>query len=131
MEIDWEQVKKKTLWHYEKLIAKILDVLEYSFVQDYYAHDMREAGTYSEKIQQGYRHGKFSYLEVLDTERTLFNVELKQSELQQAYRSAYVNLYKALGGGWVTKAAREKAQALSVETEVGDDQQTQKIESSQ
>lgn len=55
MEIDWEQVKKKTLWHYEKLIAKILDVLEYSFVQEYYAHDMREAGIYAEKIRQGYR----------------------------------------------------------------------------
>ena len=54
MEIDWDQVKKKTLWHYEKLIAKILDVLEFNFVQEYYAHDMTEAGIYSEKIRQGY-----------------------------------------------------------------------------
>jgi hypothetical protein len=42
------------LWHYEKLIAKILDVLEYNFVQEYYAHDMTEAGIYSENIRQGY-----------------------------------------------------------------------------
>ena len=54
MEIDWDQVKKKTLWHYEKLIAKLLDVLEFNFVNEYYAHDMIEAGLYSEKIQQGY-----------------------------------------------------------------------------
>ena len=54
MEIDWDQVKKKTLWHYEKLIAKILDVLEFNFVQEYYAHDMTEAGNYSKKIRQGY-----------------------------------------------------------------------------
>jgi len=54
MEIEWEHVKKKTLWHYEKLIAKILDVLEFNFVQEYYAHDMTEAGIYSEKIRQGY-----------------------------------------------------------------------------
>ena len=54
MEIDWDQVKKKTLWHYEKLIAKILDVLEFNFVQEYYTHDMIEAGIYSEKIRQGY-----------------------------------------------------------------------------
>lgn len=54
MEIDWDQVKKKTLWHYEKLIAKILDVLELNFVQEYYAHDMIEAENYSEKIRQGY-----------------------------------------------------------------------------
>jgi len=58
MDIDWDQVKKKTLWHYEKLIAKILDVLEYNFVQEYYAHDMIEAEIYSEKIRQGYRQNE-------------------------------------------------------------------------
>ena len=55
MEIDWDLVKKKTLWHYEKLIAKILDVLEYPFVQEYYGHGITEAGIYSENIRQGYR----------------------------------------------------------------------------
>jgi len=54
MEINWDQVKKKTLWHYEKLIAKILDVLKYNFVQEYYVHDMVDAGIYAEKIRQGY-----------------------------------------------------------------------------
>ena len=29
MEIDWTQVKKKTLWHYEALIKKLLIVLDY------------------------------------------------------------------------------------------------------
>ena len=54
MENNWDQVKKKTLWQYEKLIAKIIDVLEFNFVQEYYAHDMTEAGIYSENIRQGY-----------------------------------------------------------------------------
>ena len=54
MEIDWDLVKKQTLWHYEKLIGKILDVLEYPFIQAYYGHDMTEAGIYSQKIRQGY-----------------------------------------------------------------------------
>ncbi len=54
MEIDWDHVKKKTLWQYEKLIVKILEVLAYNFVQEYYAHDMIEAGIYAEKIRQGY-----------------------------------------------------------------------------
>ncbi|MDJ0784548.1 MAG: efflux transporter outer membrane subunit [Desulfosarcinaceae bacterium] len=48
-----------------------------------------------------YDRGVSSYLEVLDTERTLFSAELQLSELQQLYRNAYVNLYKALGGGWL------------------------------
>lgn len=47
----------------------------------------------------------------LDTERTLFNVQLQRSELQQKYSNAYVKLYKALGGGWVTTAERQ-AQAF-------------------
>lgn len=52
--------------------------------------------------RERYDKGVSSYLEVLDTERTLFSTDLQQSELQQQYLNAYVNLYKALGGGWVT-----------------------------
>ncbi|RLB99440.1 MAG: RND transporter, partial [Deltaproteobacteria bacterium] len=50
-----------------------------------------------------YDKGATSYLEVLDTERTLFSVGLEQSELEQQYRNAYVKLYKALGGGWLSE----------------------------
>ena len=58
MEINWDQVKKKTLWHYEKLIAKILDVLKYNFIQEYYDHNMVDAGVYTRKIRQGYLQNK-------------------------------------------------------------------------
>ena len=54
MEIDWDLVKKNTLWNYENLIAKILVVLDYGFVQEYYDHNMIEAGIYSENIRQCY-----------------------------------------------------------------------------
>ena len=50
-----------------------------------------------------YDKGVSSYLEVLETERQLFTVELELSDLTRQYLSAYVNLYKALGGGWVSK----------------------------
>lgn len=56
-----------------------------------------------------YDKGVSSYLEVLDTERSLFNVELELSELKQQFYNAYVKLYKALGGGWLTKAEMEQA----------------------
>jgi len=48
-----------------------------------------------------YDKGVTSYLEVLDAERTFFNVELELSELTQLYANAYVKLYKVLGGGWI------------------------------
>lgn len=51
-----------------------------------------------------YDRGVSSYLEVLETERALFRAQLELSELKQQYLTAYVKLYKALGGGWPTKA---------------------------
>jgi multidrug efflux system outer membrane protein len=47
-----------------------------------------------------YDGGVVDYLEVLDSERTLFNAELAQSETLQLYYNAIVGLYRALGGGW-------------------------------
>ncbi len=44
---------------------------------------------------------------MLETERSLFNVQLQYSELKKQYLNAYVNLYKALGGGWITKTEAE------------------------
>ncbi len=49
-----------------------------------------------------YDQGVTSYLEVLETERQYFNAELDLSELYQLRINAYVGLYKALGGGWMT-----------------------------
>jgi outer membrane protein, multidrug efflux system len=57
-----------------------------------------------------YDKGVTSYLEVLETERTLFEVGLELSDLKQQFYNAYVRLYKALGGGWLTKAEMEQTQ---------------------
>ena len=48
-----------------------------------------------------YENGYSSFLEVLDAQRSLFSAELQQVQLQRARLGAIVNLYKALGGGWV------------------------------
>ncbi len=56
-----------------------------------------------------YDKGVTSYLEVLETERTLFSVGLELSELKQQFYNSYVKLYKALGGGWLSKEEMEKA----------------------
>ncbi|MBW1735416.1 MAG: efflux transporter outer membrane subunit [Deltaproteobacteria bacterium] len=55
-----------------------------------------------------YDKGVSSYLEVLETERALFSAELELSQLKQQYLNGYVKLYKALGGGWVTKEDMNK-----------------------
>jgi multidrug efflux system outer membrane protein len=57
-----------------------------------------------------YDKGVTSYLEVLDTERTLFDVGLELSELKQRFYNAYVKLYKSFGGGWITKTEVKQTQ---------------------
>jgi len=49
-----------------------------------------------------YNRGVTSYLEVLEAERSFFSVEIELSQIRQEYSNAYVKLYKALGGGWLS-----------------------------
>jgi len=51
-----------------------------------------------------YDGGQTAYLEVLDTERSMFTAELESSAAKGAFLSSYIYLYKALGGGWITPA---------------------------
>ncbi|MEJ2535343.1 MAG: hypothetical protein P8008_07775 [Gammaproteobacteria bacterium] len=50
-----------------------------------------------------------SYLEVLESERSLFQAELLASSTRRQQAVAVVNLYKALGGGWPTDGEVEEA----------------------
>jgi len=52
-----------------------------------------------------YRGGVSSYLEVLDTERQLFDAELLLAQTQRDELLAVVRLYRALGGGWMQEQA--------------------------
>ncbi len=57
----------------------------------------RSAATLSRARYDG---GVTSYLEVLDSDRSLFDNELAESQTRRASLQAVVDLYKALGGGW-------------------------------
>ena len=47
-----------------------------------------------------YRGGTSNYLEVLDSQRSLFNAELTLAQARNNEYQSLVQLYKALGGGW-------------------------------
>jgi multidrug efflux system outer membrane protein len=57
-----------------------------------------------------YDGGVVDYLEVLESERTQFRVEINESEALQLYINSIVELYQALGGGW--EYPPEKVQAV-------------------
>ena len=60
-----------------------------------------ESATVAAKLSRArYDGGVTSYLEVLDTERSLFQAELQATETLRQQYTAIVDLYLALGGGW-------------------------------
>ena len=60
--------------------------------------------TYAGLARIRFDNGYSSYIEVLDAERSLFDVELAYVQTQGSLFQALINLYKAMGGGWVTEA---------------------------
>lgn len=62
--------------------------------------------TYSRLARLRYEGGYTSYIEVLDAERSLFNAQLSFTQTQGAALTSFVNLYKAMGGGWVLAAEK-------------------------
>ena len=58
-----------------------------------------------------YDGGVTNYLEVLDSDRSLFDAQLAASAIRRLELSSVVALYKALGGGWQTAADREQQAA--------------------
>jgi multidrug efflux system outer membrane protein len=61
--------------------------------------------TYTRLAHMRYDNGYSSYLEVLDAERALFSAELDYARVKSDTYFALIDLYKAMGGGWVVDAA--------------------------
>jgi multidrug efflux system outer membrane protein len=65
--------------------------------QDLLVHALTEASHLSTLRYQG---GVDSYLQVFSAERDLFQGQLTQAQLRLQELLAFVDLYRALGGGW-------------------------------
>jgi multidrug efflux system outer membrane protein len=61
--------------------------------------------TYARLANLRHDNGYSSYLEVLDAERGLFNAELDYTRVKSDTYFALIDLYSAMGGGWVVDAA--------------------------
>lgn len=59
--------------------------------------------------RERYNKGVTSYLEFLEQQRQAFDAELLLEGLRANLLSAYVRLYKALGGGWLTEEEQQQA----------------------
>jgi multidrug efflux system outer membrane protein len=96
-------------------------------------HDMRRrqvtaAGNAARLSKARYDGGVVDYLEVIDSERTYFDSELEESAVRREALTAYITLYKALGGGWSEEETETETGAEStesVETDVRTDDETE------
>lgn len=57
-----------------------------------------------ELARERYENGYSDYLEVLDSERSLFSAQLQLASARGDHDRALVNLYRALGGDWIGAA---------------------------
>jgi multidrug efflux system outer membrane protein len=63
---------------------------------------------------QRYDKGVTSYLEVIDSQTQSFQSQLDYSQARQDLLSAYAQLYKALGGGWLSPEEEKEYQSTPV-----------------
>jgi multidrug efflux system outer membrane protein len=68
-----------------------------SIQQDRLLFAVRESNRLSRLLYEG---GVASYLQVLDSDRNLFDAELVLAQVQRDELLSVVRLYRALGGGW-------------------------------
>jgi multidrug efflux system outer membrane protein len=106
-----ESRTEQALYQYENIVLnafrEVEDALiEVQTIKEQFEATKRQylAASNAQKLSRmRYDGGVTSYLEVLESERTLFSVELQLSETRQQYLNSYIKLYKALGGGWISK----------------------------
>lgn len=58
-----------------------------------------------------YDRGVTSYLEVVESQRYSFEAQLNYSQTNRDLLTSYIQLYKALGGGWISEQEEQAAQA--------------------
>ncbi|WHZ22384.1 MAG: Efflux transport system, outer membrane factor (OMF) lipoprotein [Nitrospira sp.] len=93
---------------YEKAVVTALKEVEDALIAVQKTREQREAQEQQvtalqsalRLADQRYQGGRASYLDVLTSQRSLFDAELALARTKQTQLVSVVQLYKALGGGW-------------------------------
>ncbi|MFZ1827456.1 MAG: efflux transporter outer membrane subunit, partial [Candidatus Competibacteraceae bacterium] len=120
-----EAVQQQALANYEKSIQTAFSEVEDNLIALRKGRERLQAQQaqteslrrYLKLAKLRYDNGYTSYLEVVDAERNLFNAELATAQNQGDVLVALINLYKALGGGWIDEADEMAAKALSAKAD--------------
>jgi len=107
-----EAVQQQALLRYQQFIQTAFREVEDALIDQkrsreqlaIQAQQVESLRNYARFARLRFDNGYTSYIEVLDAERSLFNAELSQAQTKGVLFQALVNLYKAMGGGWVVEA---------------------------
>jgi multidrug efflux system outer membrane protein len=107
VEVARAQMKQSELAYRRGVLNAYREVADALIVTDKVRDTITQTGTRVDAAREvlrlqsmRYRSGVVSYLEVLDAERQFFAAEIDLARAHLAQRQAYVELYRALGGGW-------------------------------
>ena len=117
------EVAEQALLNYEQAVLNafrevddaLIDIHTYKAESDSRERQKVAAINAADLSRARYDGGQTAYLEVLETERSMFNAELEATAVIRNYFSAYIYLYKALGGGWITQEEKAAAEAEAAE----------------
>ena len=121
-----EAVQQQALLRYQQSIQTAFREVEDALIEqkrsreqlEIQAQQVESLRNYARIARLRFDNGYTSYIEVLDAERSLFNAEFSHAQTKGVLFQALVNLYKAIGGGWVVEAdpIRNDAKDLSITT---------------
>ena len=104
-----EAFRDEALYQYQKVIQNAFRDVEDALIDQRrtrvqlqtQVRQVESLQRYAEVARLRYDNGYTSYIEVLDAERNLFGATLAYWQTQGALFQALINLYKAMGGGWI------------------------------
>lgn len=109
-----EAFRDEAIFQYQKVIQNAFRDVEDALADQRRTRDqlatqeqqVESLQTYAHVARLRYDNGYTSYIEVVDAERSLFDAELAYSQTLGNLFQAMINLYKAMGGGWIIEAEK-------------------------
>jgi multidrug efflux system outer membrane protein len=110
-----EAIQQQALLSYQQVILNAFREMEDALIDraksgqrlDALGRQLKALQNYARLARLRYDEGVTSYLEVLDAERSLFDVELSYTGSQNTLFRSLIDIYKSMGGGWVEKAEED------------------------
>lgn len=104
--------KEEALYNYQQTILTALREVDDALIAHQNAkeaviverNNVKDLVDYLALSTLQYENGLVDYLYILDAQRRLFEAQLQQAEVEATVFLTLVNIYKALGGGWVVDA---------------------------